>query len=81
MMLLELVAGETEDSLLGRVNEKLDRTAHVLERKEQEIRENKEEMKELGREVSQVMKYQKQWAMVLVDIVEIEIFTSVITEY
>ncbi|EYA01939.1 hypothetical protein M141_0507 [Bacteroides fragilis str. S38L5] len=38
-------------------------------------------MKELGREVSQVMKYQKQWAMVLVDIVEIEIFTSVITEY
>ena len=27
------------------------------------------------------MKYQKQWAMVLVDIVEIETFTSVITEY
>ncbi|EXZ96046.1 hypothetical protein M065_1430 [Bacteroides fragilis str. Korea 419] len=27
------------------------------------------------------MKYQKQWAMVLVDIVEIEIFTSVTFEY
>lgn len=28
-----------------------------------------------------MMKYQKQWAMVLVDIVEIEIFTSVICGY
>ena len=49
-------SGETEDSLLGRVNEKLERTAHVLERKEQEIRENKEEMKELISDISHQLK-------------------------
>lgn len=45
-------SGEMEDSLLGRVNEKLERTAHILEQKEQEIRENKEEMKELISDIS-----------------------------
>ena len=43
--------------------------------------QTKETMKELGKKVSQVMKFQKQWVMVLVDIVEIEIFTSVTFEY
>ena len=44
--------GETEDSLLGRVNEKLHRVNHILEQKEQETVQNREQMKELISDIS-----------------------------
>ena len=44
--------GETEDSLLGRVNEKLHRVNHILEQKEQETARNREQMKELISDIS-----------------------------
>mgnify|MGYP005798344931 FL=1 len=44
--------GETEDSLLGRVNEKLHRVNHILEQKEQETVRNREQMKELISDIS-----------------------------
>ena len=44
--------GEMEDSLLGRVNEKLHRVNHILEQKEQETARNREQMKELISDIS-----------------------------
>lgn len=44
--------GETEDSLWGKVNEKLLRTAHIWERKEQESIREKKEIKELISDIS-----------------------------
>ena len=42
----------TEDSLLGKVNEKLHRVNHILEGKELEMRQNRELMKELISDIS-----------------------------
>ncbi len=44
--------GETEDSLWGKVNEKLLRTAHIWERKEQKSIKEKKEIKELISDIS-----------------------------
>ena len=44
--------GGMEDSLLGRVNEKLHRVNHILEQKEQETARNREQMKELISDIS-----------------------------
>lgn len=44
--------GETRDTLAGKMNEKLVRVCHIQERKEQESREAKEQMKELISDVS-----------------------------
>lgn len=44
--------GEMEDTLTGRVNEKLQRTEHILEQKSREIRESREQMKELIADIS-----------------------------
>lgn len=44
--------GETEDSLLGRVNEKLYRVNYILEQKEQETARGREQMKELISDIS-----------------------------
>ena len=44
--------GETEDTLSGRVNEKLHRAEHILEQKSSEIRESRQQMKELISDIS-----------------------------
>lgn len=44
--------GEMEDSLLGKVNEKLYRVNHILQKKEQESAGNREQMKELISDIS-----------------------------
>lgn len=44
--------GETEDTLLGKVNEKLCRVNHILEKKEEEMVRNRQQMKELISDIS-----------------------------
>lgn len=45
-------AAETEDTLRGKINEKLQRAGHILERKERESLEEKKRMKELISDIS-----------------------------
>lgn len=45
-------AGDMEDTLLGKVNEKLCRVNHILEKKEEEAVRNRQQMKELISDIS-----------------------------
>lgn len=45
-------SGETEDTLLGRVNEKLRRVFHILEKKEEETARSRQQIRELISDIS-----------------------------